>query len=195
MKWNTTPKMLYPRLWVYYKGTFTYQLTPLLAFFGPTYLVWHHTDNLHLTYLPMLTRQHYAYTFSINFLVFNPVFNRFNWKKVNNNSVKHFYYNSILAQNGYVKKDYSIFSLEIWWNWTWIFRNFKYFWDKRKRKVHFRFSYMSADIFYLTYLPMLTLSWHFGWHLPTSKPVSWYVNVPLCQDFVIKNRAGGCKIA
>ena len=48
-----------------------------------------------------------------------------------------------------------------------------------EKKVYVRFSKMSADIFYLTYLPMLTLSWHFGWHLPTSKPVSWYVNVPL----------------
>ena len=137
----------------------------LTFFIWPTYLCWRVS----------ITRIYFKY-YSVAICL---IFYRFNWKKVNNDSVKHFYYNSILAQNGYVKKDYSIFSLEIWWNWTWIFRNFKYFWDKRKRKVHFRFSFMSADIFYLTYLPMLTLSWHFGWHLPTSKPVSWYVNVPL----------------
>ena len=50
-----------------YKGTFTYQLTPFLTFFGPTYLVWHHADILHLTYLPMLTRQHYVYMFGSTF--------------------------------------------------------------------------------------------------------------------------------
>ena len=42
-----------------------------------------------------------------------------------------------------------------------------------------KFCKMSADKRVSTYLPMLTLSWHFDWHLPTSKPVSWYVNVPL----------------
>ena len=33
---------------------------------------------------------------------------------------------------------------------------------------------------------MLTFCWHLGWHLPTSKLVSWYVNVPLPHSLLVQ---------